>query len=314
MTFIAYDCDPGNDDAVAILAALGHPSLRVTSITTGAGHLSADRTARNAAIAVAAARPASAPVCIGSEGPLLRERLIARFLDMERGLDRERPDLEAVPLDPLHSVDRIASDVRRHPGLTLVATGPLTNIAMGMRRFPEIIRRIGRIITLSGAWGLGTRTAAAEWNILCDPEAAAIVLTSGVPITMIPVDASGQVPITAELTVNLEKLGTTAALFAKDLLRSLMTTHRRSLFGPALPPLHDPCAILLAAEPGLGRTEKARVDVDTRPGLNYGRTVIDFSGGSDLPANCDVVVAFDLQAIHAELLRAIAVLGARVDA
>lgn len=302
---IIHDCDPGNDDALGILAALGHPRLNLLAVTTGAGHLSGDRTAINGAITVAAAHPKIVPVCAGAMGPLVRERLIARILDMESGLDAERADLDRVPLDTQHSIDRIAAEANACPGLTIVATGPLTNLALALRRHPEIRGRIGRIVTLSGAWGLGTKTAAAEWNILCDPEAAAIVYGSGIPITMVPVDASGTVPITGALIDHVSRLQGSAASLAAELLASLVTTYRPGVLVPPAMPLHDPCAILAVAAPDIIKTAPARVDVETAPGLNYGRTVVDFASRTDKPNNCDVVIAFDVEATHAALVDAI---------
>ncbi len=305
MIDIIHDCDPGNDDALGILAALGHPALNLLAVTTGAGHLAGDRTAVNGTIAVAAARPRTVPVCAGAMGPLLRERLIARILDMEGGLDPERADLDRVPLDGQHAVDRIAAEAIARPGLTIVTTGPLTNLALALRRHPDIVPKIARIVTLSGAWGLGTKTAAAEWNVLCDPEAAAIVYGSGIPITMVPVDASGTVPITQGLIDRIAALPGPAASLAADLLISLTKTYRPGVMVPPEMPLHDPCAILVAAEPAIARTAPARVDVETTPGLNYGRTVVDFAGRSDRPNNCDVVVSFDIAATHDALVMAI---------
>lgn len=305
MTDIIHDCDPGNDDALGILVGLGHPRLNLLAVTTGAGHLAADRTAINAAIAVAAAHPKAVPVSTGAVGPLVRERLIARILDLENGLDAERTDLDRVPLDALHSIDRIAAEANSRPGLTIVATGPLTNLALALRRYPEIRGKIGRIVTLSGAWGLGTKTAAAEWNVLCDPEAAAIVYGSGIPITMVPIDASGTVPITATLIDDVGRLPGPAASLAAELLASLVTTYRPGVFVPPQMPLHDPCAILVVAVPEIARTASARVEVETAPGLNYGRTVVDFAGRTDKPNNCDVVIAFDVGATHAALVDAI---------
>lgn len=315
MIDLIHDCDPGNDDAVAILAALGDPALDLLAVTTGAGHLSNDRTARNAAITMAAASPAQAPVSTGSPGPMLRQRLIAQLLDMESGLDPDRLDLAAVTLDPLHSIDRLAKELRNHPGLTVAATGPLTNLAMLIRRYPEEAQSIGRIVTLGGAWGLGSKTAAAEWNILCDPEAAAVVYGSGIPITMIPIDASGRVPIDDGLIAKVAELPGPAAALAAELLRSLTTTFFPGVLTPEVTPLHDPCAVLLAAAPEIARTVvPARVDVDTAPGLNYGRTVIDFAHRSDLSDNCEVVLEFDVEKTQQRLVDALARLSAQQTA
>lgn len=313
MITLLHDCDPGNDDGVAMLAAAGHPALSLVAVTTGAGHLAGDRTARNGAIVMAAAAPFAVPVSAGNMGPLVRERLIAGILDMESALDPVRDDLPAVALDPLHSVDRIAEEAERHPGLTIVATGPLTNLALALRRHPAAMAKVGRIVTLSGAWGLGTKTAAAEWNILCDPEAAAIVYGAGLPLTMVPVDASGTVPIDDGLVAAVDAIPGPGARLAAELLRSLRTTYKPGLFGTADMPLHDPCAVLVAAEPQIARTVRARVDIETAGRFTYGRTVVDFAGKSGQPANCDVVVGFDAAATQAALVTALRGLAARQE-
>jgi inosine-uridine nucleoside N-ribohydrolase len=295
MVQVVHDCDPGNDDALAILTALGSPNLRLHAVTTGAGHLAGDRTARNGAITLAAAGAGGVPVTTGAMAPLLRERLIAGVLDMERGLDRERQDLGAAEIAPMTtSAEMIADLALRIPGLTIVTTGPLTNLALAIRNRPAIVAKLARIIVLGGAWGLGNKTAAAEWNMLCDPEAAAIVFGAGAPITLIPIDAAAQVVTDDRLLAAIEAPGDRLSHFAGELSRSLRATHRPGLFGPSDAPLNDPLAILVAASPSLARTVQARVDVELCGRFTYGRTIIDFAGKSGLAANCDVVVAFDV--------------------
>lgn len=193
---VIHDCDPGNDDALAILVALGSATLDLKAVTTGAGHLASDRTAQNAAITLGVARRNSVPVARGAERPLVRERLIAQVLDFERGLDAERDDLPAVAIRPNEtSAETIARFAVREAGLTVVTTGPLTNLASALRTAPAIASRLARIVMLAGAWALGNKTAAAEWNVLCDPEAAAIVFACGSPLTLVPIDAAAQVTI-----------------------------------------------------------------------------------------------------------------------
>jgi inosine-uridine nucleoside N-ribohydrolase len=302
-TSLILDCDPGNDDALAILVALGHADLDLKAVTTGAGHLAGDRTARNAAIIMAMAGK-EVPVAAGAMVPLVRERLIAGVLDLGSALDPERLDLNAVALDSRHSADVIADGVRQGIG-TIVTTGPLTNLAMALRRHPDIAGRIERIVTLGGAWGLGNKTAAAEWNMLCDPEAAAIVFGARIPMTLIPVDAAAQAGISDALIARVEAIAGTIGSFAGELLRSLVSTFRRGLFGPDLMPLNDPVAPLVAANPALACTVPARVDVELAGRFTYGRTVIDFAGRSDMPANVDVVVSLDEAQIHDALVAAL---------
>jgi inosine-uridine nucleoside N-ribohydrolase len=178
---ILLDCDPGNDDALGILVACGSPHLALMAVTTGAGHLSHDRTVRNAAITLAAAKANHVPVTRGADGPLVRERLIAQALDMERGLDRERKDLAAATIEPKTTSAEIANVAMAGEPLTIVTTGPLTNLALAPRNCPAMAPKLQGIVMLCGAWGLGNKTAAAEWNVLCDPEAAAIVFACGAP-------------------------------------------------------------------------------------------------------------------------------------
>jgi inosine-uridine nucleoside N-ribohydrolase len=302
---ILHDCDPGNDDALAILVAAGHAGLDLRAVTTGAGHLAWERTARNAAITVARSGRRGIPVAAGAQAPLVRERLIAGVLDLESALDPNRPDLEAVGLDRRHSAELIAETVRKG-ATTIVTTGPLTNLAMALRREPELSSRIERIVTLGGAWGLGNKTAAAEWNILCDPEAAAIVFGAGIPVTLIPVDGAANAGITPSLITSTEEIGGPVGSFAAELLRSLVSTFRPGLFGPEHMPLNDPVAPLVAADPTLARIVPARVDVELAGKFTYGRTVIDFAGKSDEPANADVVIGLDEERVHRAFVDAIA--------
>ena len=309
---VLHDCDPGNDDALAILVALGSPGLSLAAVTTGAGHLAADRTARNAAITLRVAGAGSIPVTRGTPAPLVRERLIAGVLDLESALDPERPDLPAVPIDETRtSAEAIADLAGRTAGLTIVTTGPFTNLALALRNRPSIAGKLSRIVALAGAWGLGNKTAAAEWNVLCDPEAASIVLEAGVPITLLPIDATAQVMIDDTLLEAVMALPGPGARFAAELLRSLRATFTGGgPFAPTDMPLNDPLALLVAAEPALARTVPARVDVELAGRFTYGRTVMDFAGKSGLPPNCDVAIEFDVAATRRSFVRALARLAA----
>lgn len=307
---IVHDCDPGNDDALAILVALGSAALEVRAVTTGAGHLDAERTARNAAITVMAGGARGVPITRGTDRPLVRERLIAQVLDLQRGLDPSREDLRTVAIDPVTtSAAMIATIASREDALAVVTTGPLTNLALALRNAPGIASRLRRIVTLGGAWELGNKTAAAEWNVLCDPEAAAIVFASGAPITLIPIDAAAQVTIDDALVDAVAERGGSTAAFAAELLRSLRSTHKPGPFGPPDAPLNDPLAILVAADPALTRVLPAQVEVELAGRHTYGRTVIDLVGRSPLGSNCDVVVEFDVDATRRAFLNALAVLG-----
>jgi inosine-uridine nucleoside N-ribohydrolase len=285
--------------------ALGHPDLDLRAVTTGAGHLAGDRTARNAAITLAIGGRRDIAVAAGAAGPLVRERMIAKVLDMETALDPERPDLDAVDLDSRHSVELIMDSVR-DGATTIVTTGPLTNLALALKRYDDLAGRIERIVTLGGSWGLGNKTAAAEWNILCDPEAASIVFNAGVPITLIPIDAAVGASISDTLIGRVQDIGGPVGAFAAELLQSLVKTFRPSVLGPEIMPLNDPVASIVAAVPGVGRTVKARLDVELDGRHSYGRTVIDFAGRSHLAPNVDVVVSLNENDVHDLLVASIA--------
>ena len=302
---ILLDCDPGNDDALGILVAAGHAGIDLKAVTTGAGHLAGDRTARNGAIALHIANRPHVPVARGAMLPLVRERLIAGILDMDSALDPDRPELDARELDPRHSADLIVDMVTSGEARTIVTTGPLTNLALALRRSPDIAGRIERIVILGGSLGLGNKTAAAEWNILCDPEAASIVFGAGAPITLIPVDGSAEVGISPDLIARTEAISGPVGRFASELLRSLVTTFRPGVFSPTFMPLNDPIATLVAADPGLARTVPARVDIELAGKHTYGRSVIDVALRNGLPANADVVLGLDAARVEQAFLDAL---------
>jgi inosine-uridine nucleoside N-ribohydrolase len=306
---VVHDRDPGNDDALPILAAFGSPTIDLRAVTTGAGHLAADRTARNAAIIVAAAGRSDVPVTRGVEGPLVRERLIAQVLDFERGLDPERNDLPAASVDArVTSAGTIARLATDEPGLIVVTTGPLTNLALALRNAPAIAPRLGGVVMLAGAWGLGNKTAAAEWNVLCDPEAAAIVFGCGALVTLIPIDAAAEVTIDDALVGMPRAVGGRIGALAAELLASLRSTFRPGPFGPSDAPLNDPLAILLTSNPALARRLPARVEIELAGRHTYGRTVVDFAERSPLGPNCEVAVEFDVEATRRAFIDALAAL------
>ena len=287
---IILDCDPGNDDALGILVAAGHAEIDLRAVTTGAGHLTGARTARNAAKTLRLSGRSDIPLGAGALNPLVRERMIAGVLDMTSALDPERPDLEEQDLDPRHSADLIAQTLLSGDAASIVTTGPLTNLAMALNRTPEIAAKLERITILGGSWGLGNKTAAAEWNILCDPEAAHVVLSAGIPVTMIPIDALNPVGITPDLIKRIRAIGGTIGDFATELLQSLVMTFRPgNTMAPKFMPLNDPVASLVAAQPKLAQTQPARVDVELAGHHTYGRTVIDFGLRDGAVANVDVV-------------------------
>tara|TARA_B100001094_G_C18115161_1_gene763547 strand:+ start:428 stop:1375 length:948 start_codon:yes stop_codon:yes gene_type:complete len=303
---IILDCDPGNDDALGILVAVGHANISLHAVTTGAGHLSGDRTVKNAAKTLHLSGRNDIPLAAGALNPILRDRMIAGVLDMTSALDPERPDLEEQDIDPRSSSDLIIESVLSEDVSTIVTTGPLTNLAIALHRSPKIVDSLNRIFVLGGSWGLGNKTAASEWNILCDPEAAHIILNSGIPVTMIPIDALNNVGITPQLIDRTKAIGGKVSDFAVELLQSLVKTFRPSgTMAPKFMPLNDPVACIVAAQSEIVETHSARVDIELHGQHTYGRTVVDFNLRNDAKANVDIVTRIDCDKTHDSFIDAL---------
>src|ERR1700730_12834385 len=189
---IFLDCDPGHDDAMAILLAHGNPAIELLAITTVAGNQTVDKTSLNAR-RVCSVAAIHVPIAVGCDRPLTRELKTAAYIHGESGLDGPAFGEPTVPLDQRHAVDLIIELLLQSSGdITLVPTGPLTNIAMAIRREPAILPKIKAISLMGGAIGLGNVTSAAEFNIYVDPHAAAMVFGCGRPITMCPLEVTHQ--------------------------------------------------------------------------------------------------------------------------
>ncbi|HEX4282456.1 MAG TPA: nucleoside hydrolase, partial [Solirubrobacteraceae bacterium] len=193
MTDIILDCDPGHDDAIALLLALASPEVNLLGVTTVSGNQTLEKTTANAIRVLDHVGRTEIPVAAGADRPLVRERHVAADVHGETGLDG--PDLPPPSRKPeaAHAIDWIAMTLTasRSP-VTLVPTGPLTNIALFQARYPELVSRVERIVLMGGAYGEGNVTPAAEFNIWADPEAAHRVFTSGIDLTMVGLDVTHQ--------------------------------------------------------------------------------------------------------------------------
>jgi purine nucleosidase len=282
---IILDCDPGVDDALAIAFAHGHPDIDLLGITTVAGNVGLDRTTQNA-LAVCEFIRASVPVTAGCATPLVRTALDARHVHGESGLGGATlPPPTARPANG-HAIEYIIDTVRTAPGeITLVATGPLTNVALALRREPGLTRWVRDFVMMGGSSGRGNTTPAAEYNVWADPEAAAVVFAAGWSVTMLGLDVtlrSGASEAVLDRMRELGPLGTELLLPALDQYRS--TTDGGG------PPVHDVCAVVHVAEPGLFGFVPARVEVETTGRLTSGMTVTDFRGAG---RNAQVAMVID---------------------
>jgi inosine-uridine nucleoside N-ribohydrolase len=272
---IILDCDPGHDDAVALLLAAHHPSLELLAVTTVAGNQSVDKTTKNALKVCSLANLRHIPVARGMDRPLLRPAQHAPDIHGESGMDGPlipEPDIEPVAS---HAVDLLIELLMNSDGdITLVPTGPLTNIAAAMRQQPAIIPKIKAISLMGGSIGVGNTTPAAEFNIHTDPEAAAIVFGCGCPITVSPLEVTHQALATEEIVGRLRAANRRVATFVADLLVFFADTYRR-VFGFSAPPLHDPCAVAAVIDPTILKGRMMRVEIETTGTWTAGRTVCD---------------------------------------
>src|SRR6266567_960423 len=265
---IILDCDPGHDDAIAILLAAHHPDIELLAITTVAGNQSVDKTTANALKVCSLAGIRDVPVAKGADRPLVRPAQHAADLLIEQLLNSDGD-------------------------ITLVPTGPLTNIASAIGREPTILPKIAAISLMGGAIGLGNRSPAAEFNIWADPEAAAIVFDCGRPITMSPLEVTHQALATDEVLDRLRAANRPVANFVVDLLTFFGDTYR-NVFGFPAPPLHDPCAVAAVIEPGILHVHTIRVEIETEGQWTSGRTVCDIYGVLGKEPNVRVGYALDV--------------------
>lgn len=303
-TPIILDVDPGHDDAVAIMLACGAPGLELLAVTTVAGNATLDKTTRNALRILSLIGRTDIPVAAGAESPLFRGLQTAGDIHGDSGLDG--PEIPDPTFEPgkRNAVELIADTLRATSDpVTLVPTGPLTNIAEFLRQHPDLKDNVARISFMGGSIGLGNTTPAAEFNVYVDPEAAREVLESGLSITMSGLDATHQALAGPDERERLRSLGRTGEVVA-GLLEYFAGTYK-NVFDFDAPPLHDPVAVAAVLQPELLRTRPMRVDVECESDLTRGETVCDYYGMTDKPPNAEVVVELDRQGFFDLLYRSL---------
>ncbi|WP_424950253.1 nucleoside hydrolase [Deinococcus sp.] len=297
---VILDGDPGHDDAVNILLSHASPELEVLGVTTTFGNVGLDKTTRNA-LTTLALIGSQTPVYAGADRPLLVPRLSAESVHGQTGLDGPLLPSATREAEILHAALFIIREVRVRPGeVTLLPTGPLTNLALALRLAPDIAPQVRQIIWMGGSLDVGNWTPAAEFNALCDPHAAQIVFSSGVPITMFGLNATHQAVATPERIAPIRALGTTVGEVVAGLLE-FFAEHHRERYGWEGGPLHDPltCAYLLAPE--LFGTQPMYVEVDISGGPSSGRTNCDLWNLTGRAPNAEVVMTVDADGFYALL-------------
>ena len=291
---VILDCDPGHDDAIALILALASPELDVLAVTTSAGNQTPDKTLNNALRILTLLGRDDIPVAAGAPKPLARELIIADNVHGESGLDGPKlPDPAFAP-QAMTGIELMARCLRESAEpVTLVPTGPLTNIALLLAAHPELKGKIARIVLMGGAAGAGNWTPAAEFNIYVDPEAADMVFKSGIPITMCGLDVTHEAQVMDADIERVRAITNPVAQCVAGLLDFFMIYHRDPKWGFAGAPLHDPCTIAWLLAPELFHGVECRVDIETRGVHTVGMTVVDRYGLTGKPANALVLLGLD---------------------
>jgi inosine-uridine nucleoside N-ribohydrolase len=291
---IVLDCDPGHDDAIALLLALASPEVELRGVTTVAGNQTIEKTTANAIRVLELAGREEVEVAAGAGRPLVREPFVAAYVHGETGLDgSDLPPARGEPVGQ-HAVDFLAERVG---GITLVATGPLTNVALLLARYPEV--RPERIVLMGGAIAEGNVTPAAEFNVWADPEAAKRVFASGLDVTMVGLDVTHRALVRTEHKERLRAAGRVGRTVAE--LLDFYDRFHREVYGFDGSPIHDAVALAYAFRPDLLETRELNVEVDCESELCRGRTVVDVWRRSGRETNAKVAVEID-SAAFVELL------------
>lgn len=296
---IIIDCDPGVDDAIALLLALASPvELHLLGITTVAGNVPLELTHQNARRVCELAGVWDMPVFAGCPRPLIRPPVTAEHVHGVTGLDGANLPPPTLPLQSQHGVSFLIDQLlTASQPITLVTLGPLTNLAIALIQAPQIADHIDRLIVMGGAIAGGNVTPTAEFNIYADPHAAQVVFAAGLDLTLIGLDVTHQVLTTPERLARIRAIGTPVSHTAANLLAyyGAADAERYGLPGA---PLHDPCVIAYLLQPELFGGDRLRVEVETTSSLTLGQTVIDRWGVSNHPPNAHVLHSVDAEGFY----------------
>ncbi len=305
-TPIVLDCDPGHDDAIALLLALASPELDVLCVTTTYGNQTLEKTTANALRVLELVGRTDVPVAAGSERPLERDLVVAAHVHGESGLDGPAlPEARGAPASD-DAVAFVAEQVAASGSpVTLVATGPLTNVAryLGTHGAEDV----ERVVLMGGAIAEGNFTPAAEFNVWCDPEAAAAVFASGLDVTMLGLDVTHQALLGRDVEERLRALGSVGSFVAD--LNVFFTRYHRETYGWEGAPIHDAVAVASVIRPELVETRHRNVEVELESDLCRGRTVVDLWRRTPRPPNANVGVRLDVGGFFDLLVERIATLG-----
>ncbi len=300
---IIIDTDPGQDDAVAILLALGSPELEVLGITCVAGNVPLALTQRNARIVCELADRTDIAVFAGAVRPMVRELVTAEYVHGKSGLNGPELWVPTMPLRKEHAVDFIVKTLRtnRDGAVTLCVLGPLTNIALALIKAPDIAEHIHEIVLMGGGcFEGGNTTPAAEFNIYVDPHAAKVVFQSGIPLVVMPLDLTHSALTTRTRVDRFRALGNKAGVFTAEML-DFFERFDKEKYGSEGAPLHDPNVIAYLLKPEMYKGREVNIEIETESALTMGMTVVDWWRVSGRQANATFMREVDDDALF-ELL------------
>jgi len=303
---VLIDCDPGHDDAIAILLALASPEIELLGITTVAGNSTLPNTTTNALKVLELTGRSDVPLAAGAARPLYRELKVAAHVHGESGLDGPILPKPTLRPAPLHAVDFLAEKILTSARpVTLIPVGPLTNVALLLNRYPEVTANLARIVLMGGAFEVGNVTPAAEFNIYVDPEAAHRVFHCGIPVTMIGLEVTHKALLNVNHAEQLRATGN-AGRFVAELLDFFITNYPRHFELQHAAPIHDAVAVAHVLWPDLVETIDCHVTIETQSDLCRGRTVADRWNVTGLPANAAIGIGINSERFARSLIERLA--------
>ena len=303
---VIVDCDPGHDDVFALWFAAGHPSLDLLAVTTVGGNVPIEHTSRNARIVLSVAGVTDVPVAAGAAGPLVRPLQTAEWIHGENGLGGPELPEPTVPLDPRTATELMADTLAAaDEPVAIIATGPITNVAVLLRERPELADRLREIVWMGGSTERGNVTPYAEFNAWVDPEALDLVVRSGVRFTMVGLNVTHRALVTAGVRERLAAAGTRTSAFGDELLDFFCRTNDE-VFGMPDGPLHDPVAVAVLADPESVELRHTRLDVELIGAETAGATSVDLDGMHGREPNVWVATALDVDRFWAGVAAAVA--------
>ncbi|WP_099321394.1 nucleoside hydrolase [Anaerococcus sp. Marseille-P3625] len=294
MRNIILDCDPGHDDAIAILLAGSNPEINLLGVTVVAGNQTLEKTANNA-LKVVQWLGLDVPVIKGCPGPMVRKQMIADDIHGETGLDGHDFGEIKIKLQEDHAVNFIIDTIlNSKEKITVVTCGPMTNLAMALRLQPKIKENIEEIVLMGGAYTFGNVSPAAEFNIIADAEAAYVCFTAGLPITMMGLDVTRKVQVLPEVVERMDKISNKAAEMFVNLMK-FFNKSQKEVFGWDGGPLHDPLTVAYLIDPSVVTLKKMNTRIDIRSTDSYGRTNCDYFDYLGLEKNSNVAIDVDVK-------------------